>query len=351
MRPRQLALLLIMLLLFGLGGARISEIVSTNLLAVRLERAIYGSARETDAALLADLQSPGFVTRSPRVAWWGGYTLLARTSSYAAARRIWAMAPAFSAAMLAQNASRADDKTTALEAARAAFELDPAALEVRRAYADALVASEKWPEAARRLVDFLAERPDDAAFTGMRGFVEYKGGGSTSRAEELLLQARALDPKLIRTCLYLADFYKVYGTQDQVEAAALEGLRVSIEAKSLYSYNFEDLLVEVYLRQGKLDKIPPYLDSLMMAFPEDARLNSIAGEYYLRAGIFDRAIRHYLFTVKTIPDPKIFIDLGDAYEGIGDQENALGAYCQALSLDNHHPVASQRLGGSAIACD
>ncbi|MBA4376705.1 MAG: hypothetical protein C0401_11110 [Anaerolinea sp.] len=348
--PALLVSLLSVVLLLSLSASRFQEVADTNILRIRLERAIRGSTYTVDTNLLNFLQSQEFVTENPRVAWLGGYYILSQTGSYPAAKRLWAMSPVYSAKILAFNSQFADDKTKALVAATVASELDSSSLEVRRALVYSLIANERWSEASHELDTLLSLIPDDPDLNAMRGLVEYKSGGSVEKAEQLLLRAKALDPKWIPTYSYLDNFYRNYGTLDQVEEVALEGLSVSLESKSLYSYNFEGSLVDVYLRQEKLDKIPPYLDSGLRAFPQDPWWNALAGDYYLKRGSFAQAVQHFSVTVKTTKDPSVFVGWGDSYKGLGDQANALRAYCQALAIDPAFSPALKRLAEIEARC-
>ncbi|MDD5369038.1 MAG: tetratricopeptide repeat protein [Anaerolineaceae bacterium] len=346
----KLLLFLLCAILLVLRWNSLAQVASANALALRLNHASFTEAQTVDPGLLSLLQSPGFQTRSRNIAWWGGSLILKQTGSYNAAKKLWAMAPAYSANNLAVYSYAVTDKAESLEAARAAFAVDPARLEVKLALVEALISNEMWQEASEKLDEFLKEAPEDASFTAMRGYVEYKNDGSAKKAEQLLLRAKAQDPKLIRPYLYLVNYYQNFGTSDQVETVALEGLEVSTEAKSDYSYNFIGSLVDSYLREGKLDQVLPYLESGLGKFPQDPWWNNMAGEYYLKKGIYPLAIQHFTVALHTYQDPGIFVKWGDSYQGAGDLENARLAYCRALAINPEFPLALQHIQEMGAAC-
>ena len=343
-----LLLPLIIILIFPLPSLLSS--LQTNLINLRLTQNIYNPTQPSDADLFDQLLSQDFNTTNDMTAWWGGYYLLTQTNSFALAQQLWNQSPTFSADILARNSLVAEDKAIGLSAATTAYRLDPSSLKNQHALAEALIQNEAWQEAADRLDEFLLNNPDEATLTAMRGYVEYKRGGSNEKAQELLLRAKSLDPSLIRTYLWLVNFNQTINQYETVVSFALEGLLVAEQAKSLYSFNFEGALVDAYLRLGQLEKIEPLLESGIHAFPDSSWWNLMAGKYYMKQGVFDQAQYYFSMAARDTQDVGILADWGDSFMALGDVENAIITYCKVLAINHTFNRVIDQLNQLGATC-
>jgi tetratricopeptide (TPR) repeat protein len=342
------AMLGLVITLVGPGRTGLVELAMSNSLMLRLAKGMLSSSESLDSTLISSQQVMDLSQRNPRIAWASGLYIFKKQGSYSEAYRVWNLAPAYSAESLSRVVWLLEDKSQQLSLAQLSVELDPSSINARETLAKVLVANGMWEEAKRQLDIVLLSKPNDANLYAMRGLVEYKKGGSTTKAAQLLLHAKVLDPDLIQTYLYLDSYYHEFGTLDQVAANALDGLAAAQRAQSLYRYNFDGILVDVYLRQGQLDKIAPYLETGLQYFPQGPWWNQLAGEYYAKLGQFSVAIEHYRIAAPALGNPDVFVDWGDSYRGLGDEANAMRAYCQALALRPGLTNAVQRvavLGG------
>ncbi len=326
------------------------ESIQTNLLNLQLSKATYNSENDPNPNLKSRLTSPDFNSKNSVTTWWGGYYLLTQTNSFAQAESIWELSPAFSSDMLVRNANVAENKEIRLEAAKTAYKLAPTSMEAKYALVDALLQNEEWQQATQSLDEFLMQTPNDATLLAIRGYTEYKGGGSNEKAEELLLQAKSLDPSLIRTYLLLVNFNQSVNHYETVVTYALEGLQVAEQAKSWQAKSFEGFLVDAYLKLGQFNNAFVYLEPGLKTSPEATWWNYLAGQYYYKMGLYQEAVDYYLIAAKDSQDISIITGLGDSYLAIGDDPNAINAYCKALSIVPKFSLVLEKLNNLNAHC-
>ena len=97
--------------------------------------------------------------------------------------------------------------------------------------------------------------------------------------------------------------------------------------------------------QGALDRAVYYADlGLRQSGPHTYLYNNkayahIVGEKYNEAlSVLDEALE------KTDPDPQIYVNRGDAFAGLSNYQQAIGAYSNALSIDSDYITAQYRRG-------
>lgn len=320
----------------------------TNVLRVRLERLVHLASAPPDPEMLNLVQSSSIATDGPGLVWLAGYYVLTQTGSYTEAARVWAFAPKHSAQALSLNSARSDDKVRQVAAARTAYQLNSASSDVRRVWVEALIADGGWKEAASQLDILLSENPNDALLNAKRGLVEDKRGGSAEVAKGFLLRARELDPLSGEVMNSLVNHYRDYGTVEELEQLLLAAASTG---DASYRFGFYCKLIDLYLRQDQLSKIPASLEAALAIAPQHPWINRLAGEYFLRTNQYPEAIRHFSVALVEDRTATLLIALGDAWLGSGDQIEAMRAYCEARASDSDLEAAEQRLSSMGVACE
>jgi len=319
------------------------ESLQTNLLNLQLSKAIYNPENEPHPTLINQITSLNFNSNNPLAAWWGGYYLLSKSGSFETAKTIWEEEPAFSSVMLVKNANKIKNDTKLLKTAKIVFELEPESLSSKILLADALLKNGQWEKAAEFLDKSLAFFPNDDELLAMRGYAEFKQGGSVLKAEVFLNEARKINPDQIRVYLYYLYMYQTHGTQDQVIEIAIDGLDVSKKQNHIYINIFEGHLVDAYIRQSKLEKVPEHLESMLLRSPNSDWFNMLAGKYYMKIGNFKEAEKFYSKAVEIKPGEYYYFMWGKSLISIGNINKAIEAYCKAIELDPNYSLVKQEL--------
>ena len=99
-----------------------------------------------------------------------------------------------------------------------------------------------------------------------------------------------------------------------------------------------------YTKINRYDEAVKYLNDYLKQNQEDVRVWTLLAYTYLKQGnLLDSAKSYEKLTALMPNEPKIFVDLGDVYQKIGDQQKAEKAYKKALEIDPNNEEAKYEL--------
>ena len=107
------------------------------------------------------------------------------------------------------------------------------------------------------------------------------------------------------------------------------------------------LLIAIYKKEGRFEKVEEQYDLLVKSFPDSGGrpgLFNDYGYYLLKRGKKRKALKMFKRLVSLTPDVANSYDsLGDGYRALGDVDSALINYRKALSLDPGFEASSKKI--------
>lgn len=191
---------------------------------------------------------------------------------------------------------------------RALLATTPEDHEVRYEFAQWLLAHGRWDDAARQLETLLEEVPDHVA-----GLVDYGDlltrMGNAPQALELLERALSLMASRARA-----------GTGEGAPAKELRVQALRARARA-------------YAQLGELPEARSTWEKVLQENPSDLEANRALGELLLGEGDYEEAIPYLEKALQSAPSeekPEIWVLLGEAHRGRGEEEEAARAFRRAL---------------------
>jgi tetratricopeptide (TPR) repeat protein len=178
-----------------------------------------------------------------------------------------------------------DDSDAAIDSFTTAIRLNASDERARLALADALVRSDRLPEARQALTDTLAVLPQSGRARYQLGLV-YQRQGLYSDAVRELTQAAVLEPLLGLNSIYQTLGALARAQQEYDRAIRAFSTRVDLVPNDADAHHE---LGEMYLRQGRhTEALAEFLVAVMLA-PSRTETHASIGQVHLRDGQYEQA--------------------------------------------------------------
>jgi tetratricopeptide (TPR) repeat protein len=175
--------------------------------------------------------------------------------------------------------------------------------------------------------------------------------GQYEQAEKILQTSVALDPEFYQTQMLLGDNYGAMGRPEEAVKAHRAAILLAHYA---FADQFLDQRLNFYLSAsptssdsdiGPIQGIISALEEVRSLYPNDALILQTLGHIYTRMGDHQNAVAYYQQAIAVgDSSAQTAMALGDAYLALNDFERAASAYQRALQSDPQNVQAHSNLG-------
>lgn len=234
--------------------------------------------------------------------------------------------------------ARLDQNYKAVQAYQQALTLQPDNLGALQGLGAAYLDLEQYVKAVETYEDVMSLRPDEAGVRAKLGIV-YHQLGEFDEAVESYLEALNLTPRDLTTMSNLGIAYGELKQFDKANELYMEMLRID-SRKEIAWYSLGNIHYQTAVEQpGKLEKL--FQKLLRKVLRTGLDLN----EVYQHLGQYEQAILAYQEALKINPDfYRAWYNLGMSYQSIGEYEQAIEAYRKGLSINPDAALAWNNLG-------
>jgi tetratricopeptide (TPR) repeat protein len=164
--------------------------------------------------------------------------------------------------------------------------------------------------------------------------------GDMTTSQQYLAEAKRIDPYDFWPWLLEGDIQRRHGQLDAAHDSYLW-------AQALAPTASEPIvrLVDLSVHSGQLDQALNDLHTIIAKQPTCHLAYYYLGWIYYLQGHYAEAIKQYRIAIGLQPQSaQYLIDMGDAYVGLGDRENAIATYCRAIEVNhNYAQIVEMRL--------